>query len=178
MLQRLGLAQALLGDPPLILLDEPAQGLDPTGQKNMRDQILDLHQAGKTIILSSHRLDEVTRTCTHVGILRGGRLVLSGELETLLAARHAQPAAPEPAVPDDPHQVSITTTDLPPALIATLSSLAPGITIAKRGITLSGGAVDHKAHILRLLLDAGVDIQELGRKQATLEEVYLEATRE
>jgi ABC-2 type transport system ATP-binding protein len=57
MLQRVGLAQALLGDPDLLLLDEPALGLDPAGQKFMREQILALHQAGKTVILSSHLLD-------------------------------------------------------------------------------------------------------------------------
>lgn len=73
MLQRLGLAQALLGDPDLLVLDEPALGLDPAGQVFMREQIAALHQVGKTVLLSSHHLDEVTRICTHVAVLQPGQ---------------------------------------------------------------------------------------------------------
>jgi ABC-2 type transport system ATP-binding protein len=87
MLQRLGLAQALVGDPPLLLLDEPALGLDPAGQRFMREQITALHQAGKTVLLSSHHLDEVTRICTHVAVLGKGCLLRSSALDNILTPR-------------------------------------------------------------------------------------------
>jgi ABC-2 type transport system ATP-binding protein len=163
MLQRVGLAQALLGDPPLLLLDEPAQGLDPAGQKFMRDQILALHQAGKTVVLSSHHLDEVARICSHVGVLNRGHLVRSGPLDTILAPRP---------------QVTIGVGPLPADLPATLATLSSGIAVADRLVTLSGDAVSYKAQVLRLLLDAGADIRQLGEQYATLEDVYLEATGE
>jgi ABC-2 type transport system ATP-binding protein len=172
MLQRLGLVQALLGHPPLVLLDEPARGLDPAGQKFMRDQILELHESGVTVVLSSHHLDEVTRICTHVGVLSRGRLVLSGELEALLASAHQE------SVPSDPRQVLIATSSIPASLIPTLTSLAPGVVVSEQRIMLSGKAVSHKAQVLRLLLDAEVDIQQLVRQHMTLEDLYLEATKE
>jgi ABC-2 type transport system ATP-binding protein len=161
MLQRLGLAQALLGDPSLLLLDEPALGLDPAGQKFMRDQIVSLRQAGKTVLLSSHHLDEVTRVCTHVGVLNHGRLVRSGPLESILAPRP---------------QVTIVIGPLPEDLRSRLMGKAPDITVAGDHLTLRGEAVLHKAQILRVLLDAGVDIRQLEEQHATLEEVFLEAT--
>lgn len=161
MLQRLGVAQAVIGDPPLILLDEPVLGLDPAAQKFMREQIAVLHRAGKTILLSSHHLDEVTRVCTHVAVLSRGRLVRSGPLETILAPRP---------------QVVITTAPLPTELTARLKALAPGVAVQDRSVTLSEGDVAYKAEVLRLLLDAGVDIQGLEEQRATLEDVYLEAT--
>jgi ABC-2 type transport system ATP-binding protein len=163
MLQRVGLAQALLGDPPLLLLDEPAQGLDPAGQKFMRDQILALHQAGKTVILSSHHLDEVARVCTHVGVLNRGHLVRSGPLETILAPRP---------------RVTIAVRSVPADLLASLASLHPGIAVDGHLIILDGDAVTLKAKVLHMLLDAGMDIRQLGEQYATLEDVYLEATSE
>jgi ABC-2 type transport system ATP-binding protein len=161
MLQRLGLAQAMLGDPPLLLLDEPALGLDPTGQKFMREQIVTQHEAGKTVILSSHHLDEVTRVCTHVAVLKRGQLVRSGPLETILAPRP---------------QVLISTDPLPAGTRAHLAALAPGIAVEEKQIVLSGDAVSYKNPILRHLLDAEVNIHQLSEQHASLEDVYLEAT--
>lgn len=161
MLQRLGLAQALLGEPQLLLLDEPAQGLDPAGQKFMRDQIVTQHQAGKTVLLSSHHLDEVTRICTHVAVIHQGRLVRSGPLEIMLAPRT---------------QVTILTGPMPLDLLAELVSLAPNVAVAEGRVMLTGEAISCKAEVLRLLLGAGVDVRKLDEHHATLEEVYLEAT--
>lgn len=80
MKQRLALAAAILGDPELIILDEPTNGLDPSGIREIRELILALHNRGKTIFLSSHRLSEVQRLCTQVGIISEGRLAYSGPL--------------------------------------------------------------------------------------------------
>jgi ABC-2 type transport system ATP-binding protein len=160
-LQRVGLAQVLLGNPDLILLDEPVLGLDPAAQKFMRDEILALHLAGKTIFLCSHNLDEVTRVCTHVAVLKQGRLVRAGPLPEMLGARS---------------QIIITTDSLPADLASCLAALSSGITADDGQVTLNDEARAHKAQALRLLLDGGVDIQRLEERQISLEEIYLEVT--
>ncbi|MCL2710343.1 MAG: ABC transporter ATP-binding protein [Planctomycetaceae bacterium] len=84
MARRLGLAQALINDPELILLDEPTSGPDPIGTRNMKDLILDLKQQGKTIIMSSHLLADVQDVCDRIGILHQGELKELGRVEDLL----------------------------------------------------------------------------------------------
>jgi ABC-2 type transport system ATP-binding protein len=109
MKQRLALAATMLGDPELIILDEPANGLDPEGMREIREIIRGLGERGKTIFLSSHLLSEVERTCTHVAIIQNGRIIRqdsvadvtshgvaglrSADLEALAAAVGDYPAA-------------------------------------------------------------------------------------
>ncbi len=85
MLQRLGLAQALLADPELVILDEPLSGLDPIGRKEIRDIVAALAQQGKTVVFSSHILSDVERLCHRVAIVQRGRITDSGPLAELLA---------------------------------------------------------------------------------------------
>ena len=85
MLQRLGLAQALINDPELVILDEPAGGLDPIGRREMRDILLQLRDRGKTVFLSSHILAEVEMICDTVAILHRGQLLAVGRIGDLLA---------------------------------------------------------------------------------------------
>jgi ABC-2 type transport system ATP-binding protein len=84
MLQRVGLAQALINDPQLVILDEPMSGLDPIGRKEVRDLILHLKESGKTVFFSSHILSDVETICNRVGILINGRLRDVGSVEELL----------------------------------------------------------------------------------------------
>ncbi|HUJ79549.1 MAG TPA: ABC transporter ATP-binding protein [Nitrospiria bacterium] len=84
MLQRVGLAQALINDPKLVMLDEPMSGLDPIGRKEVRDLILHLKEQGKTVFFSSHILSDVETICNRVGILINGRLREVGSVEELL----------------------------------------------------------------------------------------------
>ena len=84
MLQRFGIAQALVNDPDLVILDEPSSGLDPVGQKEVRDILLGLKEAGKTIFLSSHQLSEVENICDSVSIINTGRSVKEGRLSDML----------------------------------------------------------------------------------------------
>jgi ABC-2 type transport system ATP-binding protein len=86
MRQRLGLAQALLHDPPLVILDEPMSGLDPRGRREVREIILELRDAGKTVFFSTHILPDVEMICDRVAILRGGELVMSGTMDRLVGA--------------------------------------------------------------------------------------------
>jgi len=83
MLQRIGLAQALVHDPRLLILDEPTAGVDPAGSRQIRDLILQLKDRGKTILLTSHLLEQVQEVCDRVGILARGRLVREGSLDIL-----------------------------------------------------------------------------------------------
>jgi ABC-2 type transport system ATP-binding protein len=87
MLQRLGIAQALINDPELVVLDEPMTGLDPLGRKEIRDLILELRQEGKTILFSTHILPDVELVCSRAAIVVGGRLRASGPLGSLLSPR-------------------------------------------------------------------------------------------
>ena len=87
MKQRLSLAAALLSDPEVLVLDEPTNGLDPEGIRQMRELILSIASEGKTIIISSHILDEIQKMCTHFGILRKGRLLMQGAIEDILTSK-------------------------------------------------------------------------------------------
>lgn len=85
MLQRIGLAQALIHEPRLLILDEPTAGVDPLGSRNIRDLIVTLREQGVTIFLCSHLLEQVQEVCDHVGIIFNGKLVKEGRLEDLIA---------------------------------------------------------------------------------------------
>jgi len=100
MLQRIGLAQALIHDPKLLLLDEPTAGVDPIGSKDIRDLILQLKGMGKTVLLSSHLLAQVQDVCDRIGVLNLGQMILEGEVKTLIR---------------DQQRLSITVQNLPDA---------------------------------------------------------------
>jgi len=85
MKQRLAIAGALLGNPTVLVLDEPTNGLDPVGIAEIRELMIELNKKGHTIIMASHLLDEVEKVCTHVAILKTGTLVTSGEVDEVLA---------------------------------------------------------------------------------------------
>ena len=84
MLQRIGLAQALINEPALLVLDEPTAGVDPAGSRDIRDLIVDLKKRGVTVLLSSHLLEQVEEVCDRIGILSKGMLVREGPLEELI----------------------------------------------------------------------------------------------
>jgi ABC-2 type transport system ATP-binding protein len=100
MLQRIGLAQALIHDPKLLLLDEPTAGVDPIGSKDIRNLILRLKGMGKTVLLSSHLLAQVQDVCDRIGVLNLGQMILEGDVQTLIS---------------DQRRLSITVQDLPDA---------------------------------------------------------------
>lgn len=85
MKQRLAIASCLLGDPDVLIFDEPTNGLDPSGIAEIRQLMVQLHRSGKTIIMASHLLDEVEKVCTHVAILKNGNLITSGEVADILS---------------------------------------------------------------------------------------------
>lgn len=162
MRQRVGLAQVLMGDPPLLLLDEPSNGLDPAGQADMNRRIQELHAAGKTILISSHQLPDVTRVCSQLIILNNGRIHYQNSMETALALRS--------------HIIIYTDRDLYP-IQGTLLSLHEDILIDGTSIMLRGESMKLRRQILTMLLTADFDIIHVEEKKVTLGEVYAEAVQ-
>jgi len=100
MLQRIGLAQALVHNPGLVVLDEPTAGVDPAGSHQIRDLILDLKKRGKTILLTSHLLEQVQEICDRVGIMARGEMIREGSLEDLVRVKNQTEFVIENATPE------------------------------------------------------------------------------
>jgi len=107
MLQRIGLAQALVHEPQLVILDEPTAGVDPVGSREIRDLILDLKRRGITVLLSSHLLEQVQEVCDRVGILANGVLVREGTMTELLAVQNQTEVVLEGARPELLTQIAV-----------------------------------------------------------------------
>ncbi|NQX11644.1 ATP-binding cassette domain-containing protein [Microbacteriaceae bacterium VKM Ac-2855] len=155
MRQRLGLAGALLGDPRVLVLDEPINGLDPEGIKWIRGFLQQLAQEGRTVLISSHLLSEVQQSVDDVVIVSHGRLVHSGTLDSLEGDGATRVLA------DSPNR---------PALRAALESAGLAVVELRTGLDVRGAdaaAVGHLAFV------AGVELSALGQKHAGLEEAFL-----
>lgn len=100
MLQRIGLAQALIQDPRLVVLDEPTAGVDPAGSHQIRDLILDLKKRGKTVLLTSHLLEQVQEICDRVGIMARGEMIREGALADLVSVKNQTEFVIENATPE------------------------------------------------------------------------------
>ena len=162
MRQRLGLAQAIMGDPPLLLLDEPSNGLDPNGQAEMQILIKKLHATGKTIVISSHQLEEITAVCTQLIILNNGQV-------------HYQNSMVE-ALTISPHTLIQADRDL--AEIAPIvQAQHPGMRVQGNKIQLRGEAMKLRREILALLLQSQYDVLHVEQKHVTLAEIYARAVR-
>ena len=154
MRQRLGLAAALMRRPTLLILDEPSNGLDPQGIQEIRRLLLQLNAEGTTIFLSSHLLAEVEHMCTHVGVLRDGRLILQERLDTLLRPTGL---------------VAVRTPD-----IDRCSELL-GAVVDSVGDDRLLVRADDPADLNAYLVGEGVRVDEIGPYRRSLEEIVLEA---
>ena len=119
MLQRIGLAQALVHDPGLVVLDEPTAGVDPAGSHQIRDLILDLKKRGKTILLTSHLLEQVQEICDRVGIMASGEMIREGALEDLVRVKNQTEFVIENATPELAAQIQNLVTASHANLVAT-----------------------------------------------------------
>jgi ABC-2 type transport system ATP-binding protein len=155
MRQRLGLAAALLRQPEMLVLDEPTNGLDPQGIREIRELLRQLHHDGTTILLSSHLLAEVDQLCTTVGLLDRGRLVLQEDLASLRAPTG---------------RTVVETSDVELAL-----GVLDGRVEHRDGDRLLVRGTD-AAELNRRLVEAGVRVRTLGAERRTLEDVIAERT--
>jgi ABC-type multidrug transport system ATPase subunit len=155
MRQRLGLAAALVRRPRLLILDEPTNGLDPRGIRDIRDLLTGLNESGVTIFLSSHLLTEVSALCTRIGVLDSGALVLQEQLASL----------------QEPTGRVLVTTDDPERAVAALD----GLVEHRDGAELVVRSSDPAALNARLVT-AGVPVTSLLAQRRSLEEIVLEVT--
>jgi ABC-2 type transport system ATP-binding protein len=162
MLQRLGIAQAVLHEPDLLIVDEPASGLDPGGQHDMAQLLQRIQAAGHAIFLCTHQLTEVARLCDRVGVLANGRLDSVVALDELRTQGHS---------------VTIRVADLPAETARTLAALGPQVRVQRTEVTLFPVTEELQAAALRTLLDDRVSIVALTPEADALEQFYLRAVR-
>jgi ABC-2 type transport system ATP-binding protein len=167
MRQRLGVASCLLGDPKLLILDEPMNGLDPAGMHQMREMIVSLADEGRTVMLSSHLLDEVERTCDAVAIVDRGRVIRQGPIDELIRAAGTASVQVDCA---DPARAARLIDD---------AGIAAGTSLTDAGLTVALPAAASRelvADINRRLVAAGISVYGLQEVRASLEDWFLSVT--
>ncbi len=163
MKQRLGVAAALLKDPPLLMLDEPTNGLDPAGMADMRQLIRRLGNEGRTVLLSSHLMNEVEQVCDRVGVIAQGRIVAEGTVSELrgdaaLLVRVDRPREAKEII--DGFQ-GVAAVELSGTMLR---------------VTAKPDAAIDEAGVNRRLVEAGIGVRELRTDRRSLEEIFLTLT--
>ena len=162
MKQRLAIASTLLGNPDVLVFDEPTNGLDPAGIAEIRELIIQLNREGKTIIMASHLLDEVEKVCTHVAILKRGDLLLSGKVDEVLVSED---------------QVEISAPDIA-KLLATISTM-PGVHSVKQqngSLQLNCDTHISTTQINEYCIQNGITLSHLVLRKKSLETKFIELT--
>ena len=165
MKQRLGIAAALLKDPELVVLDEPANGLDPPGILEVRTLLRDLGAQGRTVFISSHILSEVEHLCDRVAIIAHGRCIATGRVDDLLAGSQAR------------HRVRLPEPARPEPVRSLLTAAGFSTTIDDEGALVVEVGADRAHEVTRVLAEQGLFVSELTPITRSLEEVFLELTR-
>lgn len=164
MKQRLGIALTLLGKPELLILDEPTNGLDPAGIREIRDLIRTLpSELGITVFLSSHLLSEVEQIATHIGVINRGKLLFQGTLDALQAQHSAE--------------LRIGTRQ-PSAALEWLAKQHWSVETRDKALYVRSVNQADAAHINKGLNQAGIDVFHLNLEQPTLEQIFLQLTQQ
>jgi ABC-2 type transport system ATP-binding protein len=158
MLQRIGLAQALIHEPELVFLDEPTSGLDPMGRRLVRDIIRDERKRGATVFLNSHLLSEVEITCDTVAFIKQGEVIAYRDLRS---------------APADEIHVFVHARNLCPELLPGLSQWTSSTHLDRDRLTFVTNSMDLLPQILRYLLNCHVDVYEFSPQRLSLEESFL-----
>ncbi len=159
MLQRIGLAQALLNDPELLFLDEPTSGLDPVGRKLVRDIIKAQRDRGTTVFLNSHLLSEVEVTCTRVAFIKAGQVIEVREMSSFSEERKT---------------VLLRARNLPIDIANRLSAWASCTALDQDRYLLALHSAENAPCVLRYLVEAGADVFEFTPQKTSLEDRFLE----
>jgi ABC-2 type transport system ATP-binding protein len=167
MRQRLGVAACLLGDPQLLILDEPMNGLDPGGMHDMREMIRSFVAEGRTVVLSSHLLDEVERTCDAVAIVDRGHIIRQGPIAELLSGGVVEVRI-ECSTPEAARQLLVA------------AHFGGHVDVGADGLTISLAPGSDRAIVAemnRILVDGDISVYRLELNQASLESWFLEVTK-
>jgi ABC-2 type transport system ATP-binding protein len=157
MLQRLGIAQAIVGQPQVVVLDEPASGLDPIGQRDVRNLMLSLRDEGATILLSSHQLSEAETVCDRVSIISRGRVAAEGPIHDLLSVAG---------------RTSLTVSGLAGGLPAALAAITDDVAVAGAGLTVFSVPDAAVRRAVDAVDDAGGAIVSVQPKRESLEDYF------
>ncbi len=164
MIQRIGIAQALINDPDLVILDEPMSGLDPIGRKEVRDIIFQLKEQGKTVFFSSHILQDVEMICDRVAILIRGQLKKIGTIQELLSGQKG-------------YKVELTVSNLSPVNSSHLKNMAQKVLIPgpqRISVILEQQRLEEA---LQLVLREKGQIESLNPLKGTLEDIFVQQVR-
>jgi len=159
MLQRMGIAQALVSDPELVILDEPMGGLDPIGRKEFRDIIVELRERGKTVFFSTHILPDVEMICDRVGIVIAGRLVNTGRLSEILT--------------QEVESIEITVSGVTGKFRKVFERVARQTIRSEETLLLTVRNEEEADRVLAVVREAGARLQALVPRRKTLEDYFL-----
>ena len=159
MLQRIGLAQALLNEPDLVILDEPTSGLDPVGRRLVRDIIRSLRERGATVFLNSHLLSEVEITCDRVAFIKNGEVIRTSALQTLVEGEMT---------------VEVQARNLKPETIAGLSRWGQNVRADGDHLSFTLESEADLPAINRYLVSEGTDVYALKPQQISLEDLFIQ----
>ena len=158
MTQRLGLAAALVHDPDVLLLDEPTDGVDPVGRREIRDLLQEQAARGKAILLNSHLLSEIERTCDRVAVLRSGKVVAQGRIDELTASKS---------------RYRLVATGVDDALLSAFRETGASVERVNGHFDLTARDVDHLNALVDRLRAGGAKLQELAPVRSSLEDVFV-----
>lgn len=167
MKQRLCLARALIHDPALLIMDEPTAGLDPRTRLEFRNIVMELNEMGKTILISSHLLEDLSELCTHIGIIDSGKMIVSGNMTEII--ERVQTSKP----------MIIQVHDNMDAAMKLLKEhpLVRTITIKEQEIMVGfTGDEDQESELLQALVMAGVQVRGFMREPGNLEAIFMQIT--
>lgn len=167
MQQRLCLARALIHDPKILIMDEPTSGLDPRTRYEYKELIRELHDAGKTVLVSSHILSELSQMCTDIGIMENGKMILCGDMEDIMARIEGS------------NPIRITIMDGVRDAIAIMKRNPNVKTISQNGrqfLLNFDGTREDEAALLEQLIGADIPVREFVREPGSLETYFMQIT--
>ncbi|MEM6376894.1 MAG: ABC transporter ATP-binding protein [Bacteroidota bacterium] len=163
MKQRLGIGQALFHDPDLLVLDEPVNGLDPSGIHEIRQLLLRLQANGKTVFISSHLLAEIEKTCSHLGIIKDGSVLFQGKMEDLQSSNR--------------RLVKLKTNDPKKGLELLPENLKKQANIEDHFLQVDVPDDEHFQQMIQQLIQGGIALYDIERSTPSLESLFMDLTK-
>lgn len=177
MKQRLGLARCLVHDPEVLLLDEPASGMDPRARVEMREIVRELSRLGKTILISSHILLELAEMCTHIGIIQSGTLLREGPVQEIVRGLQGGRVIELQVLHDEARALQLLQGQKDLCEVAQAPDSGALVAAQHHAITFRVADSDQRVYeVLQMLMAAGVPVLAYAQQRDTLEEVFMQLT--